>query len=212
MSKRLRGAPGVQMVEFGVIILAGGDGARIGGRKAERFLAGKRLIDHVSALVNGLQVPAVVNVRQRGQVGKTCLPEITDHPAAEGPLAGLLAGMDWALANNLAGFVTYPCDSPFLPCDLFLRLVAAVRETGCPAVAAQQGASYPTSAAWPFTCQGTLRKYALEGRRSLHGALERCRAVQVEWSPERSAEFMNINTMEDLLTAEHVVQSGTRRT
>ena len=58
----------------------------------------------------------------------TGLPVVPDSvPDFAGPLAGILAGLDWAAAHapDIADVVSVPGDCPFLPGDLVARLAAA---------------------------------------------------------------------------------------
>lgn len=191
--------PGFQMDNVGVVILAGGQGRRMGGGKPERPFRGRRLIDPVLDLVSAWDVPAVICVRDPGQVSGDGFEQIVDWPDLEGPLAGLLSGFDWAQRARLGHFLTLPCDAPMLPADLLSRLLRACLDAGRPAVATSHGRCHPTCAVWPADATSRVTEYAQTGRRSLAGALDVCEAIEVEWREPGSDPFINLNTPEDLI-------------
>ena len=87
-----------------IVILAGGEGRRIGGGKPARLLGGQSLIDRAIARAWSWSVPVLVAAREGGDIG--------DDPAVEGPLGGVAAAL--ALGGDV---LTIPCDMPFLPDD-----------------------------------------------------------------------------------------------
>jgi molybdenum cofactor guanylyltransferase len=104
------------------IILAGGLARRMGGGdKALLPLCGQPLIAHVVTAIRPQCQQLLINTNtpiedyQRFQ-----LPLIADSlPNWPGPLAGLLAGMEQAEHEWI---VALPCDTPWPPADLIVRL------------------------------------------------------------------------------------------
>lgn len=182
------------MDRVGVVILAGGQGVRMGGRKPERLFRGRRLIDPVLDRAVAWDVPAVICVRQPGQVADCTLGQIFDRPGVEGPLAGLLAALDWAKGEALSHVLTLPCDTPFLPEDVLSTLWGAARKAGAPAVAASNARRHPTCAVWPVEALAGIEAYAASGRCSLSGALDACGAVDFCWPESDADPFVNINS------------------
>src|SRR5438105_4299161 len=76
-----------------VVILAGGEGSRIGGHKPLRHLAGQRLIDHALQQAAAWSDLVAVAVRDPQQVGHMAVPVIIDDPDVAGPLAGLISAL-----------------------------------------------------------------------------------------------------------------------
>lgn len=186
------------MPEAGIVILAGGEGRRIGGQKPERLLRGRRLIDIAVARASCWNAPVVVSVRRKGQAPAIEPQEILDRVGIEGPLAGLLAAIDWAKQANVDRFLTIPCDMPLLPDDLMPRLLESSVAEDRPAVACCDGQRHPICAVWPRSAFDKLEDYASTGDRSLAGALVFCSATEVVWRVECSDQFININRPEDL--------------
>ena len=133
------------------MLLAGGRSSRVGGGdKCLLQLRGKPLLAHaierLKPQVDALVLNANGDPKRFASFG---LPVIADHSDEHaGPLAGLLAGMEWADAEapNMRFIVTVPTDTPFLPEDLVARLVEAQQGREVPAIAASIAASIPCSA------------------------------------------------------------------
>ena len=137
------------------------------------------------------------------------LPVIADgvkqHP---GPLAGILAGLDWAAAHrpNAQWVLSAPGDCPFLPRDLVARLRQAVSTQGAElAVAASQGRSHPVIGLWKVALRDALREaLVVEGLRKVRGWTGRYRVATVAWPAHPVDPFFNVNTVEDLAEAERL--------
>ena len=137
------------------------------------------------------------------------LPVIADgvegHP---GPLAGILAALDWATANrpNAAWVLSAPGDCPFLPRDLVARLAEALTaENAELAVAASRGRSHPVIGLWSVVLRDALRQaLVVEGLRKVGEWTARYRLATVAWPAEPFDPFFNANTVDDLAEAERL--------
>jgi molybdopterin-guanine dinucleotide biosynthesis protein A len=174
---------------FAVLVLAGGEGRRIGGGKPLRLLGGVTLLDRALALAQRWSDDVLVAAREGG--------DVIDDPAIEGPLGGLAAGL--RLGRPL---LTIACDMPFLPDDLPARLAsdAAV------AVAASGGHLHPVCALWKAEAREALPAYLATGRRSLKDFAEMAGYRAVEWPTEPFDPFFNINDEADLARAEALLR------
>ena len=137
------------------------------------------------------------------------LPLLADGEAGRaGPLAGLLAGLDWAAAIDPGAThaATAAVDSPFLPEDLVARLVAARNAGGAEAAVASSGSRrHPVAALWPIRARHALRTAMLgEGLRRIGLFLDRLRPAVAEWPTAPFDPFLNVNTPDDLAAAEAV--------
>jgi len=108
-------------VKIASVILAGGEGSRIGGDKPMRLLGGTTLLDRAIDYASGLSDKVAVAVRDQ-QVGDAGVAVIRDNPTIEGPLAGLVAALRFASDEDADAVLTLPADMPFLPPDLADRL------------------------------------------------------------------------------------------
>lgn len=200
------------MNPFGVI-LAGGRATRMGGGdKALREVAGRTLLARVEERLSTQVVAIAINANGDPDRFSTFgLPVIADGVAGfPGPLAGVLAGMDWAARNDATHILTVAADTPFFPLDLGCRLANAV-ELGAPiALAAtpdpERGLSrHPTFGLWPAALRDDLRAALAGGLRKVVAWTDRHGAATVEFPAEPYDLFFNVNTPDDIARAERIV-------
>lgn len=194
-------ASGLDLV---VLVLAGGEGKRMGGAKPERMLAGRRLIDHAINAARRYGEQVAIGLRAADQISAPDdLECVIDQPGIDGPLAGLAAGIAWAKRVRARCLLTIPCDAPFLPHDLARRLQTRL-ETSSAAVVlpASHGRWHPSSALWRVGVLDQLPHYLASKRRSLIGLAEHVGHAVEDWGAPECDPFFNVNTPEDLSTAE----------
>jgi molybdopterin-guanine dinucleotide biosynthesis protein A len=185
------------------VILAGGRATRMGGGdKALLPLAGRpilaRVIDRLAPQVDALALNANGDPARFAAFALPVLPDpLPGHP---GPLAGVLAGLDWAAARGAEALLTAAADTPFFPADLAARLQAA----GPFAMAATPGdpapERHPTFALWPVALRHDLRAALEAGLRKVVAFTDPHGCATVLF-PDADA-FFNVNTPEDLARAE----------
>jgi molybdopterin-guanine dinucleotide biosynthesis protein A len=189
-------------------VLAGGLARRMGGGdKPLRDLGGKPLLRHVLDRVGPQVAATVLNANgdpaRFAGFGLPVVPDgVPDHP---GPLAGVLAALDWAAAERpgLPWVLTAPGDCPFLPLDLAVRLHAAREAAGSPlACAGTPGRTHPPVGLWPVALRGALREALLAGERKIDRWTARFGCAVAEWAPEPVDPFFNANAPDDLAAAE----------
>jgi molybdopterin-guanine dinucleotide biosynthesis protein A len=198
---------------FGVpgVVLAGGLARRMGGGdKPLREISGRTILARVIARLEpqceGLLLSANSDPLRFASFG---LPVIADgikhYP---GPLAGILAGLDWAVAHrpDAHWILSAPGDCPFLPRDLVVRLRQAVSAQRAElAVAASRGRSHPVIGLWSVALRDALRHaLAVEGLRKVDEWTRRYRVATVAWPAEPLDPFFNANTVQDLAEAERL--------
>ena len=192
------------------VILAGGQAKRMGGGdKSLLRLGGVLLIEHILARVrpqcDNWAINANGDERRFAFLG---LPIIADSVEGHlGPLAGILAGMEWAEAQGCTELLSIPGDTPFLPTDLGRRLGHELASGAQIAVASSGGRSHPTIALWSVALAAQLRVALIEeGLRKIDSWTGRFRVADVGWHDDRC--FFNINTREDLVAAESQLSIG----
>jgi molybdenum cofactor guanylyltransferase len=204
------GAMSTAAMVFGIIIAGGGSTRMGGGHKALLQLRGQRLVDHVRARLSPQCAGLALSVNDKAAFEGLGLPLIEDDAALKlaGPLAGILAGLDHAAAQqpNAEWVVSVPADAPFLPADLVARLVAArAAEQAQIACAASGGRAHPVIALWPVRIRGELRDALLrDGVRRVDRFTARYRVAVVEWPTVPRDPFFNVNEPGDLATAEAI--------
>ncbi|CAN5861296.1 molybdenum cofactor guanylyltransferase MobA [soil metagenome] len=199
------------------VVLAGGEGRRMGPGpvKPLRLLDGRPLVAHVVERLRP-QVMDLVVVANDPLPGLRALKVamIADPPdiqqAAEregrrlGPLAGILAGMEWARAHHPhAGWIlTAPTDTPFLPLDLTVRLCGLMHVPEPDVLMVRHGKRREhTLAVWSVKLAADLRRALLEeGLRRVETFAERYVLAELVW-PGGAAPFLNVNTPAELSVA-----------
>ncbi|WP_114965346.1 molybdenum cofactor guanylyltransferase MobA [Alkalilacustris brevis] len=191
------------------VILAGGLASRMGGGdKGLRRIGERRLIDHVIARLSAQCAPLAINANgdpaRLAEFGLPVLPDsLADHP---GPLAGVLAGLDWAAGLGARAIVTAAADTPFLPPDLVARLQAAAGPSGL-ALAGSRDADgklwrHPTFGLWPVALREDLREALTGGLRKIVLWTDRHGAGLAEFPAQPFDPFFNVNTPDDIAIAE----------
>lgn len=182
-----------------VLVLAGGQGMRMGGAKPERLLGGHRLVDHALHIARRNGGRVAVGLRAPGQVQVEGAQVVLDESGVEGPVASLAAGLNWARENGVDLLLTLPCDAPFLPRDLGVRLNKRLELSGdAAALATSHGRTHPSCGLWRTGAIASLSSYLSSGRRSLIGFAEHIGYVVEDWGAPERDPFFNINTPEEL--------------
>ncbi|MFN3582657.1 DUF454 family protein [Phenylobacterium sp.] len=181
------------------VVLAGGEGRRMGGAKPLRRYGRATLLAHALTLARRWSPRVAVAVREPSQAGEEVdAPLILDDPAVPGPAAGLAAAFGFARSQGATRLLILPCDTPRLPADLLARLDAALVPGAAVAVASSGGVLHPVCALWRVEAAERLPAYLASGRASLRGFAADCGMVEVEWPAEPEDPFAGANTPEEL--------------
>lgn len=188
------------------VILAGGQSRRMGGGdKALLALAGVTLVERVRARLapqcGALALNANGDAARFAGLG---LPVLADGIAGQpGPLAGVLAAMDWAAGLGAKAVVTAAADTPFLPADLVARLCLGGPGLMLAASPDATGAvqRHPTFGLWPVALRHDLRAALEGGVRKVTAWADGHGAGMVVFDSLPFDPFFNINTPDDLATA-----------
>jgi molybdopterin-guanine dinucleotide biosynthesis protein A len=185
-----------------VVVLAGGEGRRMGGGKPLRLLHDRSLISLALDRARSWSPLVAVSVRSPDQVGELDAPLILDSQDVAGPLAGLAAALAFASRASASRLLTLPCDTPDLPDDLARRLAEALGRGAGAAVARCDGRLHPICAVWDVIAARTdLPGYIAEGRSSVRGFAETVGLQAVDWDAGSAPAFRNLNTLMDLRDA-----------
>lgn len=195
------------------IILAGGRSTRMGGGdKGLREVGGERLIDRVIARIAHQCGPIALNANgdptRFADLSLPVLPDsLPDHP---GPLAGVLAGMDWAASIGADAVVSVAADTPFFPRDLVERLQAAAGPSGLALAASPDETGklwhHPTFGLWPVALRDDLREALKGGLRKVVLWTDRHGAGTASFASSPFDPFFNINTPDDIAEAEKLTE------
>jgi len=194
------------------VILAGGQATRMGGGDKGLLALGRqsllsRVIDRLEPQVGRMALNANGDAARFSGFDLPVLPDSIS--GFVGPLAGVLAGLDWAAEQGADAIVTAAADTPFFPCDLVPQLLLRGEGMTHPMVLAatpdaKRGqARHPTFGLWPVALRDDLRAALQGGLRKVvmwtdqHGGREAL-------FPDEAA-FFNVNTPEDLARAEEML-------
>lgn len=186
------------------VILAGGQASRMGGGDKGRLMLGgrsliDRVIERISPQVGAIVLSANGDLTRFDDLG---LPVVADSiPDHAGPLAGILAGMDWASEHGHDWLITVAADTPFFPMDMVERLSGydnpvVLAATPDPEFGMRR---QPTFGRWHVEQRHDLRSALNMGVRKIRQWAEAQDEVLVAFD---NADFFNINTPEDLAWAE----------
>jgi molybdenum cofactor guanylyltransferase len=191
------------------MVLAGGLARRMGGGdKARIRIGGKTILERVLARLTPQCMRVILNANgDPARFADTGLPVVPDSvPDFAGPLAGILAGLDWAAANepDTEWIASVPGDCPFLPKNLVARLYEARTAAGVPLACARSGEwRHPVVALWPVTLRDDLRHALVdEDLHKIEIWTARHGIAIANWPTEPIDPFFNVNTPEDAAKAE----------
>jgi len=193
------------------LVLAGGLARRMGGGdKALIAIGGVAILDRVLGRLRPACTGIILNANgDPARFASFGLPVIPDRVENfPGPLAGILAGLDWAAENRpeVESVLSAAADCPFLPRDLVTRLHQALESQNAQlAVAASDGQSHPVIGLWSVGLREELRHaLVVDDIRKIDRWTARYRLATVTWPAEPLDPFFNANTMDDIAEAERL--------
>jgi molybdopterin-guanine dinucleotide biosynthesis protein A len=195
------------------VLLAGGLARRMGGGdKPMRQIGGRTILERVIARLKPQCGELILNANgdpaRFARFGLPVIPDTVEN--FPGPLAGILAALDWTAANrpDVSLVLSAAADCPFLPRDLVARLSEAlVKEDAQLAVAASDGQSHPVIGLWRVALRDELRHALVqEDVRKIDRWTARYKLATVEWPVDTLDPFFNANTMDDIAEAERLAE------
>lgn len=189
------------------LILAGGRSSRMGGQnKANCLLAGKPLLEHVierlAPQVDEIFINGAVDFHSRSAAR---LEKIADEiEGFAGPMVGLYSAFRRSNIQKFDLLLVVPCDGPFMPPNLAKKLLGRlVSEDADIAVARYAGHLQPTFSLWRTQLKPVIDKAVEQDQLAgFKEVLSRVNAVIVDWSEQSIDPFLNINSPQDLASAE----------
>ncbi len=193
------------------VILAGGLARRMGGGDKGLLQLGgqpilRRVIDRLVPQVDMVALNANGDPARFDAFDLPVLPDSIDGYA--GPLAGVLAGLDWAAKMGADSIVTVAADTPFFPCDLVPRLLIESEGMANPLVLAatpdpKRGqVRHPTFGLWPVSLRDDMRAALNNGLRKVVLWTDQHNGRQAVFDSNGIDPFFNVNTPEDLAVAQ----------
>ncbi|HEX2215916.1 MAG TPA: molybdenum cofactor guanylyltransferase MobA [Xanthobacteraceae bacterium] len=193
------------------LLLAGGLARRMGGGdKALLNIGGETILERTLARLAPQCARVIINANgDLARFAFTRLPVVADDVEGfAGPLAGILAGLDWAAANapDVEWVASVPGDCPFLPRDLVAKLHAACERGKTSLACARSGEwRHPVVGLWPVALRGDLRRALVdEGLRKIEVWTARHGVAIADWQDQPVDPFFNVNTPDDLAQAQRL--------
>jgi molybdopterin-guanine dinucleotide biosynthesis protein A len=195
------------------LVLAGGLARRMGGGdKARIRIGGATILERVLKRFQPQCAAVILNANgdpaRFADTGLTVVPDSV--PDFAGPLAGILAGLDWAAAHrpDLADVASVPGDCPFLPGNLVERLTAVRANAGVPLACARSGDwRHPVVGLWRVALRDDLRHALIEqDLRKIEIWTARHGVAVADWPDAPVDPFFNVNTPEDAAAAERMAK------
>jgi len=199
------------------VILAGGLATRMGGGdKGLLDISGQTLLARVIKRLASQVDDLALNANgEPDRFAEFDLPVLTDSiEGFAGPLAGVLAGLDWAASKGAETIVTVAADTPFFPRDLVseLQCAADTSQTQIALAATpdpKRGtAHHPTFGLWPVALREDLRAALTGGLRKVVIWTDQHGAGTAMFEINGVDPFFNVNTPEDLQMARQIISEG----
>lgn len=193
------------------LVLAGGLARRMGGGDKGMIKIGgqiilERVLERLKPQCSHIIINANGNPERFGFTGLPVVPD--DIPNFAGPLAGILAGLDWAASNapDTEYLLSAPGDCPFLPRTLNNRLSAALAAENKPLACAKSGDwRHPVVGLWPVALRSDLRRALMdENLHKIEVWTARYGVAIAEWADTPIDPFFNVNTPEDAERANEI--------
>jgi molybdenum cofactor guanylyltransferase len=191
------------------LILAGGKSSRFGSDKALAFLGGRSLLERATSALrpwtSEIAISAASASPAEAEAHRLGFAVVPDRAGlVGGPLAGILAGLEWSARLHVKWMISLPCDVVSLPADVFPRLLAAAGANGAYAVTTQGPQSL--CAVWPMGGKNVLESVLVSGTHPpVRDIANLMGAAPVHFDEDGS--FLNVNTKDDLAAAERALSS-----
>lgn len=192
-------------VEITGLVLAGGQGQRMGGQDKGLLTLGERtLVEHVIARLSPQVAEILVSANRHHEQYAALGPRVVSDavPDYPGPLAGILAGLK---AASTVWVLVVPCDSPFLPADLAERLLTASNDPDTIRMVATPEGDQPVFALIPRALCDSLQTFLAAGERRILAWYAQHGPVRVAYPEEQP--FLNVNTPDDRVRAESLIHA-----
>jgi molybdopterin-guanine dinucleotide biosynthesis protein A len=193
------------------LVLAGGLARRMGGGdKALIEIGGRTILDRVLETITPQCDGVILNANgDPSRFAQFGLPIVADDiPDFAGPLAGILAGLDWAATHrpDITWVASVPGDCPFLPSDLVDSLHTARSASGTQLACAKSGDwRHPVAGIWPVGLRADLRRALVdEDLHKIEVWTARHGIAIAEWPDQPVDPFFNVNTPEDRARADNI--------
>ncbi|MDE0841069.1 MAG: molybdenum cofactor guanylyltransferase [Porticoccaceae bacterium] len=190
----------------GVILAAGRSSRMASGNKLRAQLAGRGLLERVAERFSPQVSQLVINLDS----AFTDLPYPIVEDAVDGfrgPLVGLFSALMSPHLSTASYLAMVPCDGPFLPNDLVVKLYRAITAANAPiACARYAGVAQPTFSVWRKDIFSAVERALFNNQNGgFKPLMSSFQTVYVDWPKQTLEPFFNINSDQDLAQAERLL-------
>jgi molybdopterin-guanine dinucleotide biosynthesis protein A len=201
------------------VLLAGGKSSRMGGGdKCLLPLAGKPMLAHVIERLRPQVSELILNANgDPGRFAAFGLPVVADRVSGySGPLAGIHAGLEWAIANRPDSryAITAATDTPFFPADLVARFRAELEDDEPRLLVASSAEGiHPIFGLWPLSLAPAIEQSLARGMRKVQSWVREHRAEEIFFPATEAGgseidPFFNLNDPEEFAQANALLAGG----
>jgi molybdopterin-guanine dinucleotide biosynthesis protein A len=132
-----------------------------------------------------------------------------------GPLAGVLAALEYAREHRFDWVASVAADTPFFPTDFVSKSLGKAAELKAPVILASsfdyekaKWMRHPTFGIWHVSLEGSLRDALQSGIRKIVIWTDSVGGSEIQFAHESSSldPFFNVNTPEELVIAQQGAQ------
>jgi len=189
------------------VLMAGGKSSRMGRDKALIEIQGQPLWQRQLEALRSMAVRVAVAAPTPPAWMDKQTVFIADAEGASGPLAGILAALEWAISVGGTHLLVTACDMPRLSAAMLRRLRTSC-SPGVGVVPRGSSGSEPLAAIYPAEALPVLRNHADDGNWKLQEAVEALEAAGLclpfPLEESDAAQFLNLNTPVELRNMEKI--------
>ena len=187
------------------VILCGGNSVRFGVDKAAALLGGKPLLAHVIERISTQCAPVALNGVAKEIAASYTYTTLDDIAPDIGPLAGILAAMQWADGLGFTHVFTVSLDTPFIPKNWAEALMTA--DKSAIAIPVVDTIPHRVIALWPTHLHSLLFDFLMTKKQRRVGsfiALNKAEYIAFQ-KQDGFDPFFNVNTQADMKIAENIL-------
>ncbi len=191
----------------GIILSSGRSSRMLGVDKGTVSLAGEPLLERVIGRFLP-QVDCLAINTAAEYAAEYGLPLIADKiPGFHGPLMGVWSAFEHPSLQKVDRLAVVPCDGPFLPADLVIKLNDRMDDEDADVVVVSYEDQWqPTFSLWHRRAAGQIRTTIQQGRNiGLRAMIRELKSAMLEWPLQEPPPFFNINSPHDLSAAEKLL-------
>lgn len=195
-----------------VVVEAGGKSSRMGENKALMLLSGQPLIQRVIDRVKPIAQELFIVSNNKPDFEFLGINIVDDSIPGKGALGGLYTAMDIS-SNEYVAVVA--CDLPFVSIEILSKGLEILMQSGGDVAIPKTGESYfePLHAVYRRdTCKSAIYQAIMENKWRVISWLSQVNVINMELDLCRELDpsgfaFFNVNTIDDFLKAEKIIQN-----